>query len=482
MFPGVNNFQDYQIDGGRIEAIKAQMALWAQTLNATIDTAATIAYASAEIGISFLPGGDVLFTAIEIATNKNLPELTEEQSIAIGMQAATSLIPFVPSFLKKAVNSQVGELISFVWKKEGLKFTRITAGVKDGERLAAKFVDEAYDQSFFHMDSWCFAAETIVHTCERMIPIESIEVGQNVKAFNFDSGSWICSKVQEVHRNLYSGNLYTVRTGESHFRATVGHPVFVVRGADLELRPWPRQLSLTAESHSFAFGRWVNTEDLLVGDVLIGVDGAEHAVSEITAINVIDEPVYNLTVEGHHSFAVGEQGLLVHNKTWCELAGESLGLTKKELVDLRQNVANAWGLKSIQSTHGHHIVHKVGAKTLTPVGKEANSKSMALLNGFGIETVVTKVKAEDLLNRKEVLDNLCIAPNFYVHSDPYTIKVNKMITESLRLQGLSGLLSKNLLGEWVMREVTEAEKSVGQMVIKNVLEEIRFKIHKGDKL
>lgn len=252
---GVNNFQDYQIDGGRIEAIKAQMALWAQTLNATIDTAATIAYASAEIGISFLPGGDVLFTAINIATNENLPKLTEEQSIAIGMQAATSLIPFVPSFLKKAVNSQVGELISFVWKKEGQKFTRLTAGVKDGERLAAKFVDEAYDQSFFHMDSWCFAAETMVHTCERMIPIESIEVGQNVKAFNFDSGSWICSQVQEVHRNLYSGNLYTVRTGESQFRATVGHPVFVVRGADLELRPWPRQLSLTAEAHSFAFGR-----------------------------------------------------------------------------------------------------------------------------------------------------------------------------------------------------------------------------------
>ena len=117
---------------------------------------------------------------------------------------------------------------------------------------------------------------------------------------------------------------------------------------------------------------------------------------------------------------------------------------------------------------------------------------MALLNGFGIETVVTKARAKELLSealpplpgetRKAVLDNLCIAPYSYVHTDAYTIKVNEMILEALKFEGLTNLLQRDSRGEWVMRVVTPAQYDVGNAVIKNVLNEIRVSLHRGEKL
>jgi hypothetical protein len=59
---------------------------------------------------------------------------------------------------------------------------------------------------------------------------------------------------------------------------------------------------------------WVAAGDLLVGDEVFGLDGG---IFDITGfwLEMFDTPVvvYNLEVEGLHSYFVGEIGVLVHN-------------------------------------------------------------------------------------------------------------------------------------------------------------------------
>ncbi|MEI7462503.1 MAG: polymorphic toxin-type HINT domain-containing protein, partial [Pirellula sp.] len=309
-----NNFATYQLEGTRVEEIKGRMKLWAEALQSSIDTAATVAYATAEIGVSFLPGGDLLVTAIDLASMESIPAPTALGNALLAVQVVGAFVPFVPNWVKKGAVNFGSDIISFVWKKNGSDLRLITPTAGQG----AKGFVNAIDNSFYDIDHWCFTAETLVHSCEMSIPISSVRVGQNVKAFDFDNGTWGCCTVQSVQRTLYSGPLYTLRVGQSTVRATTGHPVFVVHGQELDSRPWPQQLSLTLEAKSLESGRWVNSNDLLVGDVMIGIDGEQHVISEITIEHVIDEPVYNLTIHGNHTFAVGENGLLVHNESWCE--------------------------------------------------------------------------------------------------------------------------------------------------------------------
>jgi hypothetical protein len=475
-----NNFATYQLEGTRVEEIKGRMKLWAEALQSSIDTAATVAYATAEIGVSFLPGGDLLVTAIDLASMESIPAPTALGNALLAVQVVGAFVPFVPNWVKKGAVNFGSDIISFVWKKNGSDLRLITPTAGQG----AKGFVNAIDNSFYDIDHWCFTAETLVHTCEMSIPISSVRVGQNVKAFDFDNGTWGCCTVQSVQRTLYSGPLYTLRVGQSTVRATTGHPVFVVRGQELDSRPWPQQLSLTLEAKSLESGRWVNTNDLLVGDVMIGIDGEQHVISEITIEHVIDEPVYNLTVRGNHTFAVGENGLLVHNESWCEYAGQSLGLTNSQLKDLRQNVADLWGKASIQSTHGHHIVHKVGAAKLSPNAKIVNGKSQKLIEGFGVETVTTYADAKRILDSGEKLDNLCIAPYSYVHTDSYVLKVNKMLVDDLRNSPKTrSLLIPDGSGGWMPKaNLTDAEKALGKIEVQKTLKEIREKIHAGSKL
>ena len=57
-----------------------------------------------------------------------------------------------------------------------------------------------------------------------------------------------------------------------------------------------------------------------------------------------------------------------------------------------------------------------------------------------------------------------------------------MILEALKFEGLTNLLQRDSRGEWVMRVVTPAQYDVGNAVIKNVLNEIRVSLHRGEKL
>ena len=168
-----------------------------------------------------------------------------------------------------------------------------------------------------------------------------------------------------------------------------------------------------------------------MGATTITRDGRELRIEAIEQRFETNFAVYNLTVAGQHTFAVGEDAVLTHNDSWCELVAKSYGKTKTELAQLRDDIAAAWGTAA-GSTHGHHIVHKVGAETLSPAGKTANELSQAILTRFKIDIVADKSIASNILKNGDefgdkLLHNLCIAPYSYVHSDDYVFAVQKML-------------------------------------------------------
>ncbi len=74
---------------------------------------------------------------------------------------------------------------------------------------------------------------------------------------------------------------------------------------------------VTTPSHPFYSPRmgWTDAVQLRAGDILVTVNG-EFVVVEQVQHEILENPVkvYNFEVEDYHTYFVGENGLLVHNK------------------------------------------------------------------------------------------------------------------------------------------------------------------------
>jgi hypothetical protein len=61
-------------------------------------------------------------------------------------------------------------------------------------------------------------------------------------------------------------------------------------------------------------GDWIAVAELRMGERLLARNGSTPVVKAL-ALREAVEPVYNIEVEGHHCYRVGQQGLLVHNNS-----------------------------------------------------------------------------------------------------------------------------------------------------------------------
>lgn len=159
----------------------------------------------------------------------------------------------------------------------------------------------------------CFSADTPVATPHGPKPIGQFRVGETVLAFDHERGTWSPRRVEKVHRRVYEDSLVTIHTETDSIRATVYHPVWVLAGRNLDDRPAPKELEPSEDEGLSLSGRWVNSHDLRPGDVLFDRNGEKQYVIRIEQEFVSGFAIVNLTVEGDHTFAVGESGLLVHN-------------------------------------------------------------------------------------------------------------------------------------------------------------------------
>jgi RHS repeat-associated protein len=142
----------------------------------------------------------------------------------------------------------------------------------------------------------CFTAGTLVMTADGLLPIEDIEVGDLVLAWDEETGRVEMRAVTDLIRpepRLIWRLEARDADGETEvFEVTDDHPWFV-KGVG-----------------------WVETKDLRAGQTLTTADKRGMTISEVAPTDRA-ERIFNLTVEGFHTFLVGEDGAVVHNcKRW----------------------------------------------------------------------------------------------------------------------------------------------------------------------
>ncbi|WP_254659952.1 polymorphic toxin-type HINT domain-containing protein, partial [Paenibacillus sp. KS1] len=133
----------------------------------------------------------------------------------------------------------------------------------------------------------CFTAGTRVLTDEGEKPIEEIEVGDKVLAKDDETGEMAYKEVEWLFQ----------RDVEETYNITVGGEIIT-----------------TTDEHPFwIIGKgWVESKNLVVGDVLTTSDGKELAIEKIE-LKKEHTTVYNFMVKDFHTYFVSNLGIWTHN-------------------------------------------------------------------------------------------------------------------------------------------------------------------------
>ena len=136
----------------------------------------------------------------------------------------------------------------------------------------------------------CFIAGTLVATKNGLVPIENIEPGDLVWATDEKTGETALKEVVQLFRNETEEWVHVTLNGEE-LTCTPNHPFYSpVKG-------------------------WTSAVDLRAGDILVMLNG-EYVVVEQVHHELLESPeiTYNFEVEDYHTYYVGEESILVHNK------------------------------------------------------------------------------------------------------------------------------------------------------------------------
>ena len=186
-----------------------------------------------------------------------------------------------------------------------------------------------------------FSADTLVATPDGEQPISTLQVGNLVLAYNQETGTTGAYTVTAVLVNDDPAQLHLTIDGET-LNTTPEHPFYtLLRG-------------------------WVAATALRVGDQVQREDGSYGAV-EAVRLDPTSRRMYNLTVEGAHTFFVGEQRWLVHNARIGTCEPYEVG----EYSDLYKRSKNT-GLDI------HHLPQKHPAAQVIPGYNQKTAPAIAL--------------------------------------------------------------------------------------------------------
>ena len=210
----------------------------------------------------------------------------------------------------------------------------------------------------FHMfNPTCFTGDTEVYTDDGFVCIEEIEVGDEVWAYNSETGEIELKEVLNVWIKETDEILHVSTDDGETIDTTTNHPFYVENKG------------------------WVAAGDLEVGDILVTADGDTVEVSDI-AIEKLAEPiiVYNLEVEDFHTYFVGEFGVLVHNNCF----DASSAFSDKKVPPISgANVSNSRGLNKIEKQNLFDIIEQIIPASKGDVNAKTYLKKMGdhLLTG-----------------------------------------------------------------------------------------------------
>jgi hypothetical protein len=181
-------------------------------------------------------------------------------------------------------------------------------------------------------------------------PIAEVGIGDKVKATDPETGDTTSREVVAtiVHSDEGDMTKLTVASEDGSSSgavdATSWHPVWV--GAENE---------------------FVRIGDLEIGQALTSADGSRQIVSDVQSYSRV-EPVYDLTVEGVHTFYVlAGTSILVHN---CGSGGTDIDGMTERVDDLHSLIPE--GGQGFRTTGLLHAEGAEGSVGLAPVGARSN--------------------------------------------------------------------------------------------------------------
>ena len=232
--------------------------------------------------------GTVVSTAIGLAIGGTIA----------GIQAALTGHGFWDAFGEYVTENFVDELVM------NFAFTSVAAAV--GNLLGPKH---------------CFAAGTLVATQAGLKPIEDIEVGDEVLAYDEETGEQAYKPVTRLFRNT-TEEWYHVRVNDEEIICTGGHPFYILNADN------SRNILEFEGVKSNGTGKWICARDLKKSDKVLLSDGS-CAIIESIEVETLSAPetTYNFEVADYHTYYVSDSKVLVHNKCVKEMQ-----MTSKEAV------------------------------------------------------------------------------------------------------------------------------------------------------
>ncbi|MDE7156492.1 MAG: hypothetical protein K2O02_00730 [Lachnospiraceae bacterium] len=283
------------LDTGRMAVNLHNVMTWANITITVYDTANQIRF--------FLTNGDNLLGVV--------------YAIARGMIIQGAISCFSSVVLGKAAGT--------VLKVIGVttSASSFIEAVKSGD--AEKIIMETMRLvvSVYALSCQCFTGDTLVSTVEGEKRIDEIEIGDYVWSYNTETGKKDKGKVINVSVTETDTLVYVRTSNEEEICTTMYHPFYVksVEGMDREAYN----------------GEWKAASKLVKGDVLVTRDGQIVRTEEIRIEKLAEKiRVYNLEIEGLHTYYVGADELLVHN--WCKRdLSETSELQSSDFQDLKSS-------------------------------------------------------------------------------------------------------------------------------------------------
>ncbi len=288
-----------------VDDFQAEMAgSTAAFMSALGQSARAVAVVAAQIA-SYLPFpivgnlGDIALYALGEQTGDELAV-----AMAIGLVPGGKLAAKFGGAMS-GLGSFLGKIGSSAWsgaKHYAGKFSSALSRGASGLMARAR--------SFLSKACGCFEARTEIWTARGLVPIEEIEEGDLVFATDEASGEHSLRRVKETFKRLGAPIVaVTLLVNAAHaetFNTTEEHPFYVPN------RGWVQAQSL----------RPGDVVETVASEVDRGVAaGPSAAVAEVALVEFTSRraTVYNFEVEGVHTYRVGANGVLVHNKRACTI-------------------------------------------------------------------------------------------------------------------------------------------------------------------
>lgn len=161
--------------------------------------------------------------------------------------------------------------------------------------------------------NYCFIEETTVMTTSGAKTIAQINKGDYVYSYNEVTQEYSYQKVtQKMIGETYE--TFKVYTDNDCVESTANHPYYCENG-------------------------WTAASNLSIGDRILSKDGDYKTVTAIEPVSH-DDPVkiYNISIENNHTFMVGDDSLVVHNR--CNINSEYSGKNYQLQGDLAKKYPN----------------------------------------------------------------------------------------------------------------------------------------------